>query len=105
MLGVILSDTNFGVSEKTIDMRRAILALDGEVTMGYHVYPRIGIEELVDALLDRAVRLHASPLTRGRNRHCTRAPDQQERAEVGVAAHVASCIGTPLAEIEANQLT
>ncbi|MES2017612.1 MAG: indolepyruvate/phenylpyruvate decarboxylase [Pseudomonadota bacterium] len=63
MLGAIISDTNFGVSEKSIDMRRAILALDGEVTMGYHVYPRIGIEELVDALLARAVRLKASPPT------------------------------------------
>ena len=63
MLGAIISDTNFGVSEKTIDMRRAILALDGAVTMGYHVYPRIGLEELVDALLARAVHLHAAPLT------------------------------------------
>ncbi len=54
MLGVIISDTNFGVSEHAIDMRRAILALDHQVTMGYHVYPRIGIEELVDALLERA---------------------------------------------------
>jgi indolepyruvate decarboxylase len=62
MLGAIISDTNFGVSEKSIDMRRAILALDGAVTMGYHVYPRIGIEELVDALIERAVRLHAAPL-------------------------------------------
>jgi len=64
MLGAIISDTNFGVSEQAIDMRRAILALDGAVTMGYHVYPRIGIEELVDALLERAVRLHAAPLNR-----------------------------------------
>jgi indolepyruvate decarboxylase len=63
MLGAIISDTNFGVSEQAIDMRRAILALDGAVTMGYHVYPRIAIEELVDALLERAVRLHAAPLT------------------------------------------
>ncbi|MES2319341.1 MAG: indolepyruvate/phenylpyruvate decarboxylase [Pseudomonadota bacterium] len=59
MLGAIISDTNFGVSTKAIDMRRAILALDGEVTMGYHVYPRIGIEELVDALLARAVPIEA----------------------------------------------
>jgi indolepyruvate decarboxylase len=64
MLGAIISDTNFGVSEQAIDMRRAILALDGEVTMGYHVYPRIGLEELVDALLERAVRLHAAPLAK-----------------------------------------
>ena len=50
MLGVIVSDTNFGVSEAAIDMRGAILALDGQVTIAHHVYPRIGIEELVDAL-------------------------------------------------------
>ena len=63
MLGAIISDTNFGVSEQAIDMRRAILALDGEVTMGYHVYPRIGIEELVDALLARAGQLQHATVT------------------------------------------
>ncbi len=54
MLGVIISDTNFGVSEQKIDMRHAIVALDGQLSMGYHMYPGIGIEELVDALLARA---------------------------------------------------
>ena len=54
MLGVILSDTNFGVSDQKIDMRRSMLAVDGQVTMGYHVYPHIGLEALVDALLARA---------------------------------------------------
>ncbi len=57
MLGVIISDTNFGVSEKAIDMRGAILALDGEVTIAHHIYPRIGIEALVDVLLERAPEL------------------------------------------------
>lgn len=61
MLGVIVSDTNFGVSEKAIDMRHAIKALDGQVTMGYHTYADIGLEELVDALLLRAGRLGDAP--------------------------------------------
>lgn len=53
LLGVILSDTNFGVSEKKIDLRRSMLALDGRVAMGYHVYQPIALEALVDALLAR----------------------------------------------------
>ena len=57
MLGVILSDTNFGVSEQKIDMRKSILALDGRVTMGYHMYPNMPLEALVDGLLERAQRL------------------------------------------------
>jgi indolepyruvate decarboxylase len=53
LLGVILSDTNFGVSEKKIDLRRAIHAFDGRVTLGYHVYPDAPLAALVDALLER----------------------------------------------------
>ncbi len=62
LLGVILSDTNFAVSEKKIDMRKSIVACDGEVRLGYHVYPAIPLEALVDALLARTqprARLHA----------------------------------------------
>lgn len=51
LLGVILSDTNLGVSERKIDLRRTIQALDGRVTLGYHVYPNIPLEALVDGLL------------------------------------------------------
>lgn len=53
LLGVILSDTNFGVSEKKIDLRRAIHAFDGRVALGYHVYPDAPLAALVDALLER----------------------------------------------------
>ncbi|MBI3150006.1 MAG: indolepyruvate/phenylpyruvate decarboxylase [Betaproteobacteria bacterium] len=53
LLGVILSDTNFGVSETKIDLRRSIIALDQRVSMGYHVYAPIPLEALVDALLAR----------------------------------------------------
>jgi hypothetical protein len=50
---VILSDTNFAVSEKKIDLRRSIVACDGEVRLGWHVYPDIPLAALVDALLAR----------------------------------------------------
>ena len=54
MLGVILSDTNFAISERQIDMRGAIQALGREVRIGYHVYPEIPLDDLVEALLARA---------------------------------------------------
>lgn len=57
MLGVILCDTNFGVSRHQIDMRTAVHAFDGDVRLGHHVYPGVSLEALVDALLKRAKRL------------------------------------------------
>src|SRR5262249_20014503 len=53
LLGVILSDTNFGVSVRQIDRRRAIQALDGNVTLNFHIYPHVPLAALVDALLAR----------------------------------------------------
>jgi indolepyruvate decarboxylase len=53
LLGVILSDTNFAVSEKRIDLARAIVVCDGMVRLGYHVYPDVPLVALVDALLER----------------------------------------------------
>jgi indolepyruvate decarboxylase len=51
LLGVILSDTNFAVSERRIDMRRAMLAINRELRVGHHVFPDIPMDALVDALL------------------------------------------------------
>ncbi len=53
LLGVILSDTNFGVSKKQIDLRKTVQAVDGQVSLGFHVYPRIPIDALVEGLLQR----------------------------------------------------
>jgi indolepyruvate decarboxylase len=53
LLGVIVSDTNFAVSAQRIDLRHAILALEGKVVMGHHVYPDVPLDTLVDALLER----------------------------------------------------
>lgn len=53
LLGVIVSDTNFAVSEKKIDMRKTIRALAGQITMGYHTYSHIPLAALVARMLER----------------------------------------------------
>ena len=53
LLGVILSDTNFAVSQRKIDMRRAMLAINREVRIGHHAFTGIPLDGLVDALLAR----------------------------------------------------
>jgi len=50
MLGVITSDTNFGVSGKNIDMRGAISAFDNAVNFAHYRYPDITLETLIDAM-------------------------------------------------------
>ena len=57
LLGVILSDTNFALSQRQFDARRAIMAFGRQVTIGHHVYPDMPIEELVNALTRRAPKL------------------------------------------------
>jgi indolepyruvate decarboxylase len=61
LLGVIISDTNFGVSARKIDLRRTIRALAGEVTLGYHTYPALPLPALVDAMLARVAPRSALP--------------------------------------------
>jgi indolepyruvate decarboxylase len=53
LLGAIVSDTNFAVSARRIDLRHAIQALEGRVVMGHHVYPDVPLRDLVAALLRR----------------------------------------------------
>jgi indolepyruvate decarboxylase len=65
LLGVILSDTNFGVSTRKFDVRRCILVNEGQVSLGYHTYPRLPLAAVVDALLARvADRPDARPAPR-----------------------------------------
>ena len=80
LLGVIISDTNFAVSETKIDLRKTIQALDERVTMGYHVYPHIPLEALVDALLAK---------TTPSSRHFTVTPPSYPRGMVRDAAALA----------------
>lgn len=53
LFGVIMSDTNFGVSEGRIDARHTVLAADRAVTMGYHRYGNVPLAALVDELVRR----------------------------------------------------
>ena len=53
LVGVIISDTNFAVSGKHIDLRHTIQALEARVTMGYHTYADIPLDALIDGLLAR----------------------------------------------------
>lgn len=66
LLGVIVSDTNFAVSARRIDLRHTIQALGGQVVLGHHVYPRITLAELVGCLLEKvpARRPAAAPAPR-----------------------------------------
>ena len=59
LLGEIVCDTNFAVSETKMDMRKTIQALDGRVTMGYQLYPRLPLAALVNRLLECATQTSA----------------------------------------------
>lgn len=64
MLGVILCDTNFGVSKRQVDMRTSVHAFDGAVHFEHHSYSDIILEAFVDALLVGAKKLgNAKPVT------------------------------------------
>ena len=50
LFGVILSDTNLGVSEKRITPRSAISARDRAVSMGWHHYQNVPLAALVEEM-------------------------------------------------------
>jgi len=54
MLGVIVSDTNFALSNRAPDPRRTILASSREVQIGHHAYRDMPLVDLIDALERRA---------------------------------------------------
>ncbi|KAB2881452.1 MAG: indolepyruvate/phenylpyruvate decarboxylase [Pseudorhodoplanes sp.] len=54
LLGVIISDTNFALSQRRLDPRRTMLAIDRQVRVGHHLYSDMPLDDLVDALIARA---------------------------------------------------
>jgi indolepyruvate decarboxylase len=62
LLGEIFSDTNFGVSQRRVDLRRTIHAFDTQVTISYHTYGGIPLGALVDALERIARPLTSQPI-------------------------------------------
>lgn len=53
LLGVILSDTNLGMSRRKLNLSQCILAHDRQVRLGYHVYQDLPLDALVESLLVR----------------------------------------------------
>lgn len=60
LMGVILSDTNFGAAGEDLNLARSIRACDGRVVFGHHLYPDVPLRELVQALLARTAPQPAS---------------------------------------------
>jgi indolepyruvate decarboxylase len=54
MFGVILSDTNFALSNRAPDHRRTVMASSREVQIGHHVYRDMPLADLIGALEARA---------------------------------------------------
>jgi indolepyruvate decarboxylase len=54
LLGVILSDTNFALSQRRLDPRSTMLAIDRQVSVGHHRYSEMPLDELTAALVARA---------------------------------------------------
>jgi indolepyruvate decarboxylase len=61
LLGVILSDTNFSISMRQIDLRQTILAAERQVRLGFHVYADVPLSDLVTAMAGMARPLGARP--------------------------------------------
>ena len=62
LLGVILSDTNFAVSEQKIDLRRTILVLNRQVRMGHSTYSDLPMHALIDTLLAQVTGTPRTPI-------------------------------------------
>jgi indolepyruvate decarboxylase len=88
LLGVILSDTNFALSQRRLDPRRVMLAIDRQVRVGHHVYPDLALDDLVDALIARAPK---TPLKRARGGNPVRYPRGLKRDDSPVTPSDIAC--------------
>ncbi|MEF8725009.1 MAG: indolepyruvate/phenylpyruvate decarboxylase [Candidatus Accumulibacter delftensis] len=88
LLGVIVCDTNFGVSASKIDLRKTIQALDEQVTIGYHSYAQIPLTALVDRLLDRVPAASRSYSLAAHSFPCKMLADQAPLTPTDIAAAV-----------------
>ena len=86
LLGVIVSDTNFGVSARRVDLRHAIQAFDRCVTLSHHTYAGVPLEALVEALLRIAHPLAASAIAQAPAAPRGLAPNTLPLAPLDVAA-------------------
>jgi indolepyruvate decarboxylase len=61
LLGVILSDTNFSISMRQIDLRQTIIAAERQVRLGFHAYADVPLADLVRAMAGMARPLGSRP--------------------------------------------
>lgn len=61
MVGVILSDTNFGVSAQMIQTAHRVHAVDHAVHHQYYTYSNVPLSALIDAMLEEAGSLPSEP--------------------------------------------
>ena len=54
LLGVILSDTNFNMAMRQIDLGHAIIAAERQVRLGFHTYHEVPLRDLVAAMMAAA---------------------------------------------------
>jgi indolepyruvate decarboxylase len=90
MFGVILSDTNFALSNRALDPRRTILAARREVQIGHHIYRDMPLSDLI-AGLDAGVapRAAAQPPARQRISYPRDLPlDEEAIAPSDIAAAI-----------------
>ncbi len=118
LLGVLLSDTNFGISEKKIDLRKTILASDGQVSLGYHSYLSMPIKALVTKLNEKMETKRVAPALKVEYPHNLTADDEaitptdiaravndvfKENELMPIAADMGDCLFTAL-DIENTEL-
>ncbi len=90
MFGVILSDTNFALSNRAPDHRRTILASSREVQIGHHVYRDISLSDLIGGLNARATEHATRPQQARKRRSYPRglAADEQAIAPSDIATAI-----------------
>lgn len=87
LLGVIVSDTNFGVSANRIPLRRAIQALDRHVTLPQQTWFDVPLPDLVAAMRRQARPLaSAAPIVKSRALPSGLPADGEAIAPIDVAA-------------------
>lgn len=120
LLGVIFSDTNFGVSKARININKCITAADRTVQLGYHVYQDIPLEDLLDALLEKAKHLQDNNIEKPIKQEGGLIPDDEnitphdiakgindlfnQYGKMKIASDVGDCLFTTLS-IQSTSLT
>ncbi len=90
MLGALFSDTNMGVRLRALDPRHVVLAVSREVHSGYHHYPDVPLEDLVEAAVERSAEGRGASFRAREGRPpFMRADDEPSQGPIRVASMIA----------------